>query len=595
MNLPSIPPTFVPEFIRRRYLAKFVIAILSVVLVIAAVGAISYVEIDETVRADANAQLETTAEMQAEQISSWVESLTVQTRTASASPVLRNGDPQEIQGHLVEEQARMGVNVRAIHYIEADTGNIVTSTNPVYRDRALDSLEEPWADREFRSGFDLDEEVWKSQQAYESPTLGDQVMAFASPVPDRPDRVVVIIGTLEYRIEQLQQENSSQSTVILDAEGNDVFQAADASVDSGGDALEAALGGRVTRISDGETVQAYVPVSNTRWVAVSRVPTEEAYGVATNVGHNVVLMVLLSLGALSIVAVVLGRQTVGPLTTLRDRAAKMEAGNLGVDLETDRVDEIGRLYDGFDSMRNSLRKQITEAEQARKQAEVSRAEAMEMNEYLQDKAEEYSQIMGECAAGDLTQRMETDGENDAMDRIATDFNEMIGELENTTGQLRHFADEVEQAGESVETSAESLRDASEQIAESIQRISDDAYKQRERLDDLSMAIEDIVDQLEPIARDTDVDVQASLDQLRDVTETVEELAEAVDVTMAESENVAGAAEEQTAELSEVSQRAQDLTRYAGPLKDVLDSFETESKHEFYFPTGPGSTSVNEGE
>ncbi|WP_135667660.1 PDC sensor domain-containing protein [Halorhabdus rudnickae] len=595
MNLSSIPSMLVPGFIRRRYLAKFVLAILSVVLVIAAVGAVSYVEINGTVRADANAQLETTAEMQAEQISSWVESLTVQTRTASASPVLREGNTQEVQGHLVEEQARMGVNVRAIHYIDAATGKIVTSTNPVYRDTTLESLEEPWADKEFRSGFDLDEEVWTSPQAYESPTLDDQVMAFASPVPDRPDRVVVVIGTLEYRIEQLQQENTSQSTVILDAEGNDVFQSANTSIDSGGDALEAALGGRVTRTSNGGTVQAYVPVSNTPWVAVSRVPAEEAYGVATNVGHNVILMVLLSLGALGIVAVVLGRQTVAPLTTLRDRAAKMEAGDLEVELETDRIDEIGRLYDGFDSMRNSLREQITEAEQARKQAEVSRAEAMEMNEYLQDKAEEYSQIMGECASGDLTQRMETDGENDAMDRIATDFNEMIEELENTTGQLRHFAKEVEQAGESVESSAESLRGASEQVAESIQRISDDAYKQRERLDDLSTTIENIVDQLEPIARETDVDVQTSLDQLRDVTETVEELAEAVEVTMAESENVAGAAEEQTAELSEVSQRAQDLTRYAGPLKDVLDSFETESKHEFYFPTGAGSPTVNEEE
>ncbi|WP_254765888.1 methyl-accepting chemotaxis protein [Salinilacihabitans rarus] len=478
----SILTKLAPSFVRRRYLAKFVISILTVVLVIGAVGAVSYAEIDETVRSDANAQLESTAEMQAGEISSWMESLSVQTRTASASPILAEGDPQAVQGHLVEEQARMGVNVRAIHYVDTDSGEIVTSTNAAYRETSFDDLEEPWADRDFDEEFDLDEEVWYSESAYESPTLGDQVMAFASPVTDRDDRAVVVIGTLEYQIEQLQQENTSASTVILDADGTDVFQTGETTVDDVDEgALEAALGGRLTRVRGDDAVQAYVPVSNTQWVAVTSVPTEQAYGVAASVGTNVLVMVLVSLTALSLVGVVLGRQTVSPLTTLRDRAAEIEDGNLDVDLETNRIDEIGRLFEAFDSMRNSLRARIKEANEARREAETEREQSERMTRHLEQKAEEYRGVMEECADGDLTRRLDPESESEAMTDIALAFNEMVDQLEETTDEVKGFANEVATASEQVTASAEEVRGASQQVTESVQEISDGAERQNENL------------------------------------------------------------------------------------------------------------------
>ncbi len=43
---------------------------------------------------------------------------------------------------------------------------------------------------------------------------------------------------------------------------------------------------------------------------------------------------------------------------------------------------------------------------------MSRAEALEVNKYLQKKAEEFSDVMEETTAGNLTERMATDGEND---------------------------------------------------------------------------------------------------------------------------------------------------------------------------------------
>ncbi len=48
-------------------------------------------------------------------------------------------------------------------------------------------------------------------------------------------------------------------------------------------------------------------------------------------------------------------------------------------LETSRSDEIGRLFDAFDEMRQSLREQIADAEAARENAESARNEAESAN------------------------------------------------------------------------------------------------------------------------------------------------------------------------------------------------------------------------
>ncbi|MFP9059657.1 methyl-accepting chemotaxis protein [Natrialbaceae archaeon A-chndr2] len=498
----SLLARLVPNAIRRRYLLKFVISILAVTLVIGAVGAVSYTEIDRTVRADSTDQLASTAELQAEGIGDWVETMRVQTRTTSTDSTLRSDDTQEVQGAIVEMQARLSVDVRAIHVVDTESGAVETSTNAQLRGVTLEEIDEPWTDADFASELAADESVWNTDEAYESSTLGDQVMAFASPVTERDDRVVVLIGTLEYRVNQLDQPGAASSTIIVDAEGDGVLLSDETTFDAADvddEAVAAALGGRMSVAEEGDFVRAYVPVADTQWVAVSSVPTEAAYGVATDVGQYVAAMLAVSLIGLGLVGVVLGRQTVGPLTRLRDRAAEMEGGNLEVDLETNRIDEIGQLFDGFDSMRTSLRTQIQEAESARKEAETARAESEAMTRHLEAKADEYRSVMDECAGGDLTQRLDPESESEAMTDIALAFNAMVDELEETTAHVKEFAYEVATASEEVTASSEEVRSASEQVTGSVQEISDGADRQHEELEAVSSEMDGLSTTTEEIA------------------------------------------------------------------------------------------------
>ncbi|SDR34321.1 methyl-accepting chemotaxis protein [Natronobacterium texcoconense] len=505
----------VPKAIRKRYVAKFVVSILVVTVVVAAVGFAGYASIDGTVRADASEQLESTAELQADGIGDWVETMQVQTRTLSASSELAADDTQEAQGKLVEEQARMSVDVRAIHYVDADEETVVTSTDDQLRGVSLEEVDEPWGDGAIVDDLAFDDAVWHSEQAYESSTgsLDDQVMAFASRIEDRNDRFVVLVGTLEYRVDQLDQPGAGSSTAIVDGTDTVVLQPEDgqlAAADLDEEATMAALGGRMSVAEDEEFVRAYVPVADTDWVAVSTVPTDEAYGVAADVGATVIGIVVVSLLTLGVVGTVLGRQTVVPLARLRDRVDEMEDGNLETAVESNRIDEIGRLFDGFESMRRSLQTQIEEAKSAREEAERAREETEAMNRHLERKADEYSEVMQECAAGNLTVRLDPESESEAMAEIAAEFNEMVDELEETVVTVKSFATEVATASEEVTASSEEVRSASVRVSESVQEISDGATRQNDQ-------IQAVTDEMNGLSTTTE-QIAASSSEVADLAE-----------------------------------------------------------------------------
>ena len=447
----------------------------------------------------------------------------------------------------------------------------------------------------------------------------DPYMAFVSPVSVANNRYLIIEVSISDVKDSLQGEeraeggftqviNTADNTVIINEQGAET----NASYSTDSTALEPIRLAETNRrngsagviakmeanpgIVDEPYTVGYAPVQDTNWVVLTHAPRSsvfgfvqdlQTYGMGATVGAALLI---------TIVGALLGYTTSSSIDRLTRKTEKMREGDLDVSVQTSRIDTIGRLYNGFAEMRDSLKEQIEEAERARKEAEVSRAEAMEMSNYLQDKAEEYSQVMDECAAGDLTQRMEQDGENESMDQIASGFNDMIEELEKTTGQLKSYVDEVEESGAEVERSATTVREASEEVADSIQKIAVDAENQKERLQATSETIDEIADELEVFAEEHDVAIKDQLAQIQHIANEINQVAELSEETQAETDNVSAAAEEQAAELNEVSERANDLQRYAQPLRDILGRFDTEAEHEFVFsvgPTGGGTPSSEE--
>ncbi len=613
--------TITPRAIRKRFALKFALVLLIMAASTVVVGYVGTGAIADQTQEDVKSEYRGVASQEADIIEQWVQRNELLTRLTSRSDDLGVDDQTALSAALNGELSNINQeDIEVLSIVEAQQGVpvVTASTDPSFEGtRGLRDTDRAWMAEEFSRGTSMTVGDVYIGETY---SVDDKrYMAFVSPVSVAESRYLIIEVSISDVKDSLQGEeraaggftqviNTADDTVIIDEQGPETnasystdsaalepVRLAEDNRENGSAGVIAKMEANPGIIDETYTV-GYAPVQGTNWVVLTHAPRSSVFGFVQDlqtygIGATIGVALLIT-----IVGALLGYTTSSSIDRLTRKTEQMREGDLDVTVETTRIDTIGRLYNGFAEMRDSLKEQIEEAERARKEAEVSRAEAMEMSNYLQDKAEEYSRIMDECAAGDLTQRMDQDGENEAMDRIASEFNDMIEELEKTTGQLKSYVDEVEEAGSEVEQSANTVREASEQVADSIQKIAVDAEDQKERLQSISETIDEIASELEAFAEDHDVAIDDQLQQIHEMANEISEVADLSEETQSETDNVSAAAEEQAAELNEVSERANDLQRYAQPLRDILGRFDTEAEHEFVFsvgPTGSGTPSNEE--
>jgi methyl-accepting chemotaxis protein len=615
--------TITPGFIRRSFALKFGLVLLIMAVSIAGIGLAATDQITAETRDNVESEYRNVANSEADVIEVWQQQNRLSTRFISRNPELTANTTQEVATALQRERFDLGQDAYALHVIEVPTGDdprVITSAGgEVQPGTTLAEGPRSWFARNVVTIEGLETGAVFVNETY---AVGDQrVMGFVSPVQDASNRYLLIEVSVSGIASSLQGEeradggftqvvDTSQNRIIIAENSEETLstyatsESALAPLRETQDLRNATAGAGVISEVEGNDMVidetytvGYAPVEGTDWAVLTHAPQSSVFGFVQTISQYGLFATAAAVLLITITGAALGYSTSTSIDRLTDKTEEMQDGNLDVEFYTSREDNIGRLYDGFASMRDALREQIQEAERARKEAEVSRAEALEMSNYLEEKAEEYSDIMQQCAAGDLTQRMDQDGENEAMDQIADEFNDMIEELEKTTGQLKSYVDEVEEAGSEVEQSANTVRKASEQVADSIQKITVDSENQKERLQSISETMDSIADELERFAAEhPEANIDDQLGRIQEIAGEVNEIAELSQETQSETDNVSAAAEEQAAELNEVSERAHDLQRYAQPLRDILERFETEAEHEFVFSVGPtGSAGPSGGE
>lgn len=509
---------FVPGFVRASYTLKFLVSILFVVLVISVLGAFAFVQAAAVVEEDTTGQLHETSGLQAEMISEWLEATEVQTRTVARSEAL--GSDERAGPYLREMHDYLGGDVVDVHLVDHDRDEIVASTNATLEGQSPSIFEVPWASE--LDGQTTEEAVWRSDRAYFSPILGGQtVIAFASAISHREDSSLVVVSAIEEQLTRTESPETAEITRIINAGGKPVFaihEEFDEEASIHASPIEEVSSGDSQAFQEGdEHLYAYTAVDGSDWVAVTSIDKAHAFSVRDSVGQHIGILVVFSLLTLGLVGVLLSRQTLLPITRLRAKTERMEAGDLEVDLATQRTDEIGQLYRSFDTMRESLHEQISEAESAladskaaKQEAENARGEAIskqerleEINRDLERTASQYSSVMKACANGDLTQRMEPDADNQAMQEIATEFNAMMIELEDTVGHLDGFARDVAEASDEVEMFADGVKAASEVVEEAIEAIAEGASEQLDDLSAVSGETQTLSGSVEEIAATTD--------------------------------------------------------------------------------------------
>ena len=502
----------VPAVIRRRYAVKFGIALLvlgvSVGLIgVVATGGITAEVEDRTVEDHASF---TTQEAQT--LEMWNEQNEHTIETIAWSDSVQGDDVENVSNRFDTWKEHLDADIFRMDYVDIENEIVLTSTFSSLRsqDGQPVPIEEAGLESE---AFDeaSDAVPWVSKPYLTEDELGQQsaVVTYVLEVPRNDARAVVLTSDLEAFVTNF-QDTDRVTTLVLDGDDEvmldsigygedyetmhegyespellDVPQTANDG--SGAARIEGTPTGALASGAYGfenvdDYLVGYAAVHGTDWVVVTHEPTSDAYGFVTTVEQYGLLATVLGVLMIGVVGVVIGRNTAVSIDRLTEKAGRMEAGDLDVEFETQRIDNIGRLYTGFGSMRDALKRQIAEAQDARRQAEAERERVQQLNNELEAAAQQYSSVMGQAATGNLTARMDpASTENASMQTIAEEFNQMLGQIEVTVAEVSQFATEVATASEEVTASSEEVRSSSEQVTWSIQQISEGAERQNESL------------------------------------------------------------------------------------------------------------------
>jgi methyl-accepting chemotaxis protein len=567
--------------VRERYGLKLAAAFVAALLLTVAVGAVVSADASAQLRDDVERNMVDTSEQRAERLDAWLSGVTTQARVASDHPALRSDDRSAVTGYLDElaSDDRAPDGVVAVHYVDADTGELVTSSNDGMIGVDARSQGAPFAQADV--SFQGTEDVLVTDP-FRPDVVDFTTVAVATPVDGRSDRLLVYMVNFERQVSGFAQQTEHGETIVVGEGGTVIAHPNTALIGSAAADLsttipEGTFAGATFAQADDEAVAA-APMETTDWAVVVSQPAAEAFALQKQVVSGIVGLLLVAVVSLSLIGVTIGSRTTLSLRRLSGKAEAMATGDLDVDLTTGRTDEIGQLYWSFDQMRASLRERIDEveaaldeAEDARAEAEAARAEATRTNERLERTAETYGQVMQDVADGDFTRRIDVSDENDAMATIGVAFNDMVSSIESTIREVKTFGAEVAAAAEAVDRNAAEVTAASEEMNESVAEIADGARTQTESLqdmtgevNDLSASAEEIAATVDTVADTSERAAEAGADGRAAAEAAVEEL-DGIEETTEYTQTEVEALKDEMAEIGEIVDVISDIAEQTNLL------------------------------
>ncbi|THE66771.1 methyl-accepting chemotaxis protein [Salinadaptatus halalkaliphilus] len=611
----SLASRAVPDRIRESYVAKFGLVILVVLLITIGAAIFFYVDITAELTDNAQNELQLTAEDDANELSNWIENQEQTTEMLAADNDIVNGSADDIETRISEERQAMRADVHAIHYIETASDEIVHSTSDDAVGTDLTDLELSYHIRlsdgsvsELEYHGELNAERTYTD-TYER--NGEKYIAFLSPA-DEPTQSGLIM--IEFAVDDVPsmftEPVAGSNTVVVDGEDGDVLIADDESeilttYRDGTDTLPVEAVGNLgianfgsIEYDDTDEVIGYSRVGGTDWVLITHAPQSNAYAITQDVATSLGALIAIALGGFLLIGATIGRSTAHAMDSLADEATALSNGNTAIEIaDDDRLDEVGqvrasfagiqryletaaeqadaianqnfddpvleedvpgKLGDSLQTMHVDLERYIEDIEASKVEAEASQAdaaearrEAEELADRLERKATEFGAVMNEAAAGDFTQRLDEDVDNEALGEIATAFNGMLEDLERTIVDIQTLAEDVDRVSGDVTGRVQEIERASDEVSHSAEEIATAAADQSDRFQEVYGEMNDLSATVEEIA--------STADDVASVSKTA----------AAEADDANEATTEIRDEMDRLERRADEITEQVAQLDDQM--------------------------
>ncbi|WP_254521536.1 methyl-accepting chemotaxis protein [Natrinema caseinilyticum] len=481
----------------------------------------------------------------------WLETNAETASGLATDATIEGGTSGEINERLATAQSDRGDRIAEVHYLDSD-GAVFASSG------------EGANGQNFFEQTGIDGETDGPSGSHQGLTTNETVLSFVSSV-ERSDGSLryVAVSVPADRFASLLQTDESSRTIVTNADGESVAAVGEEAA-VGDDAVLAAISPSsddfATGVPDGTDTEyaatsATIDVGDSSFTVTTYDTAATVYGPQNAASSALLGLLFIFVLHLGLVGIVLGGNISLNLRRLANKAERMGDGDLTVDLETDRVDEVGILYRSFATMRDSLKTTLDDLEEQRERARDAQQQTEQHNDELVAEAERYSEVMSACADGDLERRLESETDHDAMVSIARAFNEMIADLEKAVAQVKSISADVARTSTEVQTSSDEIRRASAEVTTSVQEISNGSAKQAE---DLSVATTEVKE------------MSATVEEVAAATSNIAKQSNQVDELAADGQQ---AAEETTMEMHTASEQTEAVAETIRALDEEADQIQ----------------------
>lgn len=514
-----------PSFVRQNLTVKLLLMLFVGVLVSGVAVFFLYGSIDAGLNEQVTQQVESDTSLQAQWYNDWLQNQWSTLNSQSASSEMLSDSPDEINPWLVGTLTDMDEEVTALHVVDAETGEIIGSSQTRNVGESI-----------YDAG--VSNERTDTRMFITRPTsiAGDEQMTFIG-VQGPSNRLLVAGVPSNTSVVSTQAFEGTETTLrtldgqrLLGPSGDETLDfVADRDTDVGTTQVarqDTVVAGSQTlshSLLSGVSEDEYSEEDSIGTVVVTSVPQSEAFALQQKISSDILFAFGISFVLLIGTAIIAMRSVTGTIDDISGRAQEISEGDFDVEIQTIREDELGSLYHSVDGMRNSLQERLEEANRregelesakeeaeqakegaksAQKEAEAARQQAEMFSQRLEERAEEYSEQLAAFADGDLTVRLDTDTQSDALGQIAHSFNDMADTLEETIRHIREFAAEVDASSDEISASTQEVKQTSDDVSRSMQEIADDADRQNEAIHQASDRVTEQSASIEEVAAST---------------------------------------------------------------------------------------------
>lgn len=366
----------IPDWIRSRYWLKFAIVVGIVALLIGGIGIVSTQAITSNVKQSVQDEYRFGAIQDAERLETWISRNEQVVKSVSDSPILawENQAPTKptADAYLSRQTEHHGLEA-------GEDFLLVNKDSGVILNQSVSNIGRAAGSNFYKDGNG----EWLRNVSFEGPhdafvsTVfesygGKHMIGFASPIPGTTDRVLVWLverpgqGFLNGREMAADGSytvvvNANREIVLHETNGYRLFQTYPKSnVPIGSGQAGGLTVGPSAELNTNHVI-GHAPVERLNWTVLVHAPTSEAYGLVSTGQRFGWVATLAGVLIMTLLVGIIGKETSLTLKELEAAVDQIEQGNFDLELQSNRIDSIGRLYRGIDSMRETIQAQIVES------------------------------------------------------------------------------------------------------------------------------------------------------------------------------------------------------------------------------------------